>query len=834
MKTITLCLLTLITFTARADDDPFVSIRSYKQGQSRSAEVAIDKAIHDARPADYAAIETKLIAVLEDEKAPPEAKSLTCKWLARIGSDKCVPALSKLLADEKLSHMARFALEPNTSAAAGEALRTALATAKGNLLIGVINSVGEKRDAGAVTALADLAKKDAQVSLPAINALGKIGTIEAANALEGITDSANQVSLAQARLECASRLAASNPAAANAIYTSLAGSKDSPVIRLAANIGLLSGMTGQAQIDAVMTALSSNDQVIWQAAAQVVRDSASPELADAVAAKLVTLKAEGQAAVLAVLVDRQHVKLRPALLQILANSKEPALRLTALEAMKTFASAEDIPMLAGIAATNVPDEPSAARKVLEQNNSAGFKEALLRQAQEGESARRVVAIKVLTMRSPQSFGEPIAKMIDDSDEVVRREALASLSSIGTPAQLTNIARSIEQAKDDGMRNAAADAAQKICARATDKAACAAVLLPALDKATSPQTRGAILKVLPHIGTDAALAAVRKAVDSDDADTKDAGIRALAEWTSPAAADQLLQLAQTAPKATHFVLALRGYVRLVRNSTDLSPDKRFDMLKSALAAAKRPEERKLVISALGDVPSAASLDLLRPFLKEAGLKDESAQAAIKVATVLISTNSSLARTALEEIKSSTQNAELLKQANEALKNIDALAGCITTWRIAGPFTVDQKDGLALIDVPLGPEVEGATTDWKNPPAPSKPESAWQIDLLKAFGGNNRVAYAKASVWSEKAQKVRLEIGSDDGVKVMLNGKQVFAKNQVRRFIANEDKVKTELKQGENTLLLKITQGGGDWAFSMRIRDEKGGAIEGLSLTAPPGK
>lgn len=834
MKTLTMILVGLVAFTVRADDDPFTAIRSYKQGQSRSAEVAIDKAIRDAKRAEYAAIETKLIAVLEDEKTTSEARSLTCKWLARIGSDKCVPVLSKMLKDEKLSHMARFALEPNPSPAAGDALRAALTTAKGKLLIGVINSVGDRRDATAVAALAGLAKS-AEESLAAINALGKIGTADAAKALESFTgEPPVPQAVSQARLACAAQLAASNPTAANVIYNAVANSKESPVNRLAAHIGLLSMLAGPAQSDAVVAALKSNEQIVWQAAAQVLRDTASNELADAVAEKLPSLREQGQAAALAVLADRPTARLRPALLQILANSKEVPLRLTALDAMKSFATAEDVSTLAGIAATNVPDEPAAARKVLEQNNSNGFKDALLKQATEGESAKRIVAIKVLTTRSPQTFGEPVAKLINDTDEAVRREALVSLSAIGTPAQLPLVARSIEQAKDDGTRNAAADAAQKICARATDKSACAAILVPAIDKAPTPQTRSAILKVLPQVGTDDALAAVCKAVDSEDADTRDAGVRALSDWPTLAAADQLLTLAGSAPKATHAVLALRGYVRLARNATDLPEDKRLAMFKSALAAAKRPDEKKLVISGLGDLPGVATLDLLRPFLKENGLKDEAAQASIKIATVLVSTHSALAKESLEEIKSATTNAELIKQANEALKNVDALAGCITTWKISGPYTVDQKDGLALIDVPLGPELKGIKIEWKNPPAPSKPENAWQIDLLKAFGGNNRVAYAKASVWSDKAQKVRLEIGSDDGIKIHLNDQQVFAKNEVRRFQPNQDKKTVDLKEGENTLMVKITQGGGDWAFSIRIRDEKGAPAKGFSLTAPPSK
>jgi hypothetical protein len=189
----------------------------------------------------------------------------------------------------------------------------------------------------------------------------------------------------------------------------------------------------------------------------------------------------------------------------------------------------------------------------------------------------------------------------------------------------------------------------------------------------------------------------------------------------------------------------------------------------------------------------------------------------------------ARAALNEVKAITKREDLLKQIDDAVKSIEALAGCITHWKLAGPFKVDGKDGLSLMDVPLGPELADAKVEWTSPTAPTKAENVWQIDLLKKFTGNNRVAYAKCSVSSDKAQPALLELGSDDGIKVILNGQPVFSKNQVRQFRPGQDKVKIDLKQGENTLLLKVTQNGGDWMFSARLRNAEGGILEGLSVT-----
>lgn len=66
------------------------------------------------------------------------------------------PALVALLTDAHLSNYARCALEPLPEVTADDALRGALGRVKGTLLVGVINSIGHRRDARAIDALEQL------------------------------------------------------------------------------------------------------------------------------------------------------------------------------------------------------------------------------------------------------------------------------------------------------------------------------------------------------------------------------------------------------------------------------------------------------------------------------------------------------------------------------------------------------------------------------------------------------------------------------------------------------------------------------------------------------
>ncbi|MGA2501424.1 MAG: HEAT repeat domain-containing protein, partial [Tepidisphaeraceae bacterium] len=146
-----------------------------------------------------------LLATLKDPKAEIKAKFDACRELATFGDKRAVPVLATMLPDEKLSHMARYALEPIPDASVDAALRDALGKCTGKPLIGVINSIGVRRDAQAVEVLAGLLKNaDAAVAGAAAYSLGKIGTEPAAKALEA---AGSAPAVLEASVICAENLA---------------------------------------------------------------------------------------------------------------------------------------------------------------------------------------------------------------------------------------------------------------------------------------------------------------------------------------------------------------------------------------------------------------------------------------------------------------------------------------------------------------------------------------------------------------------------------------------------------------------------------------------------
>jgi len=194
-------------------DKAFEALKTYDAGSSRGALEPIDTeilaALTDARRRQE--VERRLAGLLGTD-ASIWAKEYVCSKLRLIGGAASVSALVPLLADPHLSDAARSALQTMSCPEATRALRDALATLPDALRLGVIGSLGKRRDTGSVRALVRLLESpDTATAAAAAGALGDIGTAKAARSLRkflaGCPEAVRLV-VVDAGLTCAERLAA--------------------------------------------------------------------------------------------------------------------------------------------------------------------------------------------------------------------------------------------------------------------------------------------------------------------------------------------------------------------------------------------------------------------------------------------------------------------------------------------------------------------------------------------------------------------------------------------------------------------------------------------------
>jgi hypothetical protein len=84
-------------------------------------------------------------------------------------------------------------------------------------------------------------------------------------------------------------------------------------------------------------------------------------------------------------------------------------------------------------------------------------------------------------------------------------------------------------------------------------------------------------------------------------------------------------------------------------------------------------------------------------------------------------------------------------------------------------------------------------------------------LVVVNAENAAAYVRTILTATSDRRLSLFVGSDDSIKVWLNGKLVHQNRVFRGVDGTPDEVVVDLKKGDNTFLAKVTNGGGPDGF-----------------------
>jgi hypothetical protein len=156
---------------------------------------------------------------------------------------------------------------------------------------------------------------------------------------------------------------------------------------------------------------------------------------------------------------------------------------------------------------------------------------------------------------------------------------------------------------------------------------------------------------------------------------------------------------------------------------------------------------------------------------------------------------------------------------------------SAWYVIGPY--DNSSGAGFdtayppeekVDLDAEYEGVGATINWEQW-ADDKPDGF--VDFQYMFEPDQWVAaYAWTTVTSPDTREAQLRVGSDDGIKVWLNGKEALNRNIARAASPDQNIVSVTLNEGENQLLVKVCNQEMAWGFYLRFTDSNGKALEDL--------
>jgi hypothetical protein len=255
-------------------------------------------------------------------------------------------------------------------------------------------------------------------------------------------------------------------------------------------------------------------------------------------------------------------------------------------------------------------------------------------------------------------------------------------------------------------------------------------------------------------------------------------------------------------------------------------------------------RRLAYELLVRVDPGAPDRLLPGMLDDPGaeLRRDAVARLLSDAAALVKTKDPLAADACKKVLRHARDRDQVELAAKHLKalgidtDLTAHFGFITHWLVAGPFDNSKGAGFSKI---LGPETR---VDAKAVYiGKGEKEVRWQphtttaklgmVDFNKIYGEQKGVVgFAYAVVTSATERPIELRAASNDAVRIYLNGKEVYFREEYHHGMELDQHVgKGTLRVGRNEILVKVCQNeqSDDWArlwsFQLRICDAIGGAV-----------
>jgi HEAT repeat protein len=535
--------------------NPLERLRRFAPGQSRSEMTQTETMLRSASAAERRTLERQVLEVLFAEGTTPDFRRWACQQLLVAGSDDCVSAMTRLLADDAVWMQASDVLLARPGDSGLAALRDALPTLPPARRASLLHGLGMRRDARAVPLLAREAKAtEPEVARAAVAGLAAIGTGETAELLRGLTviKEAGDA-LQDARLAEGERLTvAGEPGVAKRLYHAV---WDDPAVRPWQRGAALRGLAvvgDVAAVDCISSSLSSDNAHLRRGAAAALKELGADRLA-MFRGLYGGASDEIKLVLLGVWAGKGVTVAEPEIIETLRGGAAD-LKRAAVGALRRAGTGKAVePLLDTVLAGG--EAGKEARFVLLELEGEPVTAALRAAMQHADVRRAAEATGLVGDRRDPGYLDAMLSAIADGRPVVMREALIALRNDGAPAHLPALRRALLISAEPEAREVAR-AITGICRQQADRASCLGPVLEG-SPALTGTARAAMLASIPEIGGALALAFVARQTD-------EAAVRALINWPDAGACDPLLGMIEDSatPPALRD-LAVAGFVRFAK-------------------------------------------------------------------------------------------------------------------------------------------------------------------------------------------------------------------------------------------------------------------------------
>ncbi len=675
MKQVLYLFITIPSIALAAERPLASALRDLEQGHSEAFE-AVEKAVVGVANVEDAqerhALEDRLLSAIYRVKGT-ETKRFLCRQLQLVASSRSIGLLESLLADPELSHLARAVLTQIQDPDAAASLRRTLAKTSGNVKIGIIHSLGDLQDAKAVRPLSGLLAPggDSKLRVAAARSLRAIGTRDAYRAL---LDSHKEAS-GEWRQVLDSLIAqdfATHGDFKNArkfyedinrpVHLRLAGLEALIALASQDNAGQRDPrgrMKAIRQERVLMEALQDSEYALRVAALEhMVKIHAFPFPRNFLGI-LPTLAPEDQCYVMRLLAQSEERVGRHFIDQLL-HSPNLDVRRTAVETIGQMGDENDVSLL--LECLRREGLTEVARNSLVYLQGEGVDANLLSAARRADASARLDMLSILTQRGNRTAIPVLVGWTRDPDAALRREAIKSLGQLASANDLHALAelftnphhpedlKSIESAILSSFRNIPN----------TDVRARALISVSSkIDQYVRPR----FIRLLGRTGSSETLSYLRQALKGEPS-VRRAAIESLSKWSDAAPVSDLLEIAKFGADETEQLIALRGVVDLARFLS--SP---LTTYEEAMRTARRVEDKKRVLSGIGQARSLPALEMASRFLSDKDLEIEAAFACLQLGNHVRREAPDRVRKITTRILTSTQDQRVRENAERLLDRLN---------------------------------------------------------------------------------------------------------------------------------------------------------------------
>ncbi len=597
----------------------------------------------------------QLHAVLQSDAARLP-KIQACKRLATLSDPSSVRVVAPLLLDPELSHAARLVLEPMSDPAAGQALRTALARAEGPLAVGIINSLGARRDVEAVPDLARvLSGEDQAPASAAAFALGRIATDQAVDVLSRTMSTARNglaVAMANGCLMAAEQCLRDGRRPEAAKLCDAVMESDVPdYLRMSATRRsvLAADSLGEGLLQRLLT---SAKDVEFEMALMLVREFPQASTVSTVGQQLPQLPVARQVLVLQALGDCGD----KAALDVVLAARETADQRVCMAATRSLVKLGGEgagPLLLEIACGADDAEARVALEALVQVPGTDIDAAIIDRLKDAAAASPLQR-KLCQLTGWRGIAGAVDLLCEAAAGQDSQHRLVAIEALGRtiPAERLEFLTSRLLSSSGDELAAVTSALRTACTRLGDSETCAQQLVQCLAR-SEESNRFTLLELLGIVGGPTALSAVSQAAEDADPETLDTVTRILGAWMTPDAAPLLLELARRQIPDKFRVRGLRGYIRILRQF-DMTRQQRIEMCQQAMPMAERPEERLLMLDALLRMPGAETLQLATTQLDQPEVRDRACEVCLLLSNNLTQQHPQAVTEAMDKVLGVTEN------------------------------------------------------------------------------------------------------------------------------------------------------------------------------------